>query len=319
MFTYKVFNYTLSFSQLNLLSILCLNSTSRHIEVATRFAGSQGVVLEFSNETLFNSEYLHGFDCDWFSSFREEDETLFMGGHYKVKIESVRTIKSSNNYKLFFKAMGMFDEMLNGKYAPKQTWDKNKVTEKEKSIICDLYSWKLGREKANYKDIPKYIYDTFLIFTKGKKQIILNSDLLDSYLSDKELNSLVMNDMKSEYWMKKDSGLFCNVFCKQIFAIFDNLQNILLYTTFDAYVNESRVYPFSFFGLLSIINGAKFKQITIKATCYEYEDESWLSVLWKRDCIELVKKYNQYGLKIFLAERVENIKYIEEDCVIIVK
>ena len=94
------------------------------------------------------------------------------------------------------------------------------------------------------------------------------------------------------------------------------MQNILFYTTS---TGGSTVYPFSFFGLLSIINGAKFKQITIKATCYDEEDESWLSVLWKRDCIELVKKYKQYGLKIYFGKSIKNSDGCREDCVIITR
>ena len=297
------------------------HSTSRHVEVATRFAGTAGIVLQLNNTTMYNKEFLHGFDCCWFSSFREEDETLFMGGHYKVTIESVTTVEKCKNYRLLFKAMGIFDEMINGKYAPAETDEygaDKKVTAKEKSIIITLYSWRLGEMKEKYDEIPKYVYDTFLLYTKDKKQIILNSYLLDTE-GEKELNGLVVSDLKSEKSLENGSWNNVNVFRKQIFAIFDNLESILLYTTRNWNAWTECVYPFSFIHLLSIIKEIEFKKISVKALCYKYENESWLSRVWESDAVQLIKAYKQYGIQIYLAERTVTAEKQNEDCMIIVK
>ena len=238
-----------------------------------------------------------------------------MGGHYKVNVESVRTMRNSNNYELFFKAMGHFDDMVNGNH-PTTT-----ITNEEMEIICHLYRWKLGREKANYQNVPEYIYQTFLTFTKRKNQVILNSWMLD-YRVDPKLNSLLMNDLKRFSHMESESSSVnishssVNIFCTEIFAIFDNLQNILLYTTNVAGIGA---YRLSFGGLLSIIKGAQFKQITIKATCNRSLERSWLRVFFEEDwlSVELAQQYNQCGLRIYLGESIKNTRGLKDDCVII--
>eukprot|EP01083_Nonionella_stella_P091873 256930_1 len=64
-------------------------STSNQIETAINFAGPQGVVVQLKHMC----NYLSGFSCGWLSDFKEEDEVLFMGGHYRIQIESVRILK----------------------------------------------------------------------------------------------------------------------------------------------------------------------------------------------------------------------------------
>ena len=48
-------------------------STSVHIEVAMKFSGQSGMILEFDNAQGL-ARNVTGFDCSWISRFKEEDE-----------------------------------------------------------------------------------------------------------------------------------------------------------------------------------------------------------------------------------------------------
>eukprot|EP01084_Bolivina_argentea_P256131 431122_1 len=66
-------------------------STSRHIEVATRFADDNGMVMQFNNNWHCNADQLRIFGCNWISKYKEEDEYLLIGGQYQIRVESIRT------------------------------------------------------------------------------------------------------------------------------------------------------------------------------------------------------------------------------------
>ena len=49
-------------------------STSCHIEVALKFAGEYGIIIEFMRSKELNARNLKGLDVSWLSRYREEDE-----------------------------------------------------------------------------------------------------------------------------------------------------------------------------------------------------------------------------------------------------
>ena len=49
-------------------------STSVHIEVALKFSGGQGMIIQTNNKSHASSYFLYGLDCSWISRFRDEDE-----------------------------------------------------------------------------------------------------------------------------------------------------------------------------------------------------------------------------------------------------
>ena len=59
---------------------------------------------------------MRGFDCSWISNFTAEDEVLFAGGQYPLRVHSVRNIsmKIVENYEEYCTALWCFDCMLQG-------------------------------------------------------------------------------------------------------------------------------------------------------------------------------------------------------------
>ena len=49
-------------------------STSKHIEVATKFADDRGMIIELDIGSDDVMKKLRGFDCSWISQYKEEDE-----------------------------------------------------------------------------------------------------------------------------------------------------------------------------------------------------------------------------------------------------
>merc|ERR1712228_765567 len=79
------------------------SSTSKQISVAIKFSGPKGVVLTFDNPSgLYDDQYfyLRGWDCSWIGRFgKEEDERLFFGGFFRIKVVNLRLIETNENMK----------------------------------------------------------------------------------------------------------------------------------------------------------------------------------------------------------------------------
>eukprot|EP00488_Nonionellina_sp_1-RS-2012_P003714 TRINITY_DN8044_c0_g1_i1.p1 TRINITY_DN8044_c0_g1~~TRINITY_DN8044_c0_g1_i1.p1 ORF type:complete len:125 (-),score=26.12 TRINITY_DN8044_c0_g1_i1:168-542(-) len=61
-------------------------STTKQIEVAMKFSGSDGIVLQLNNDWKLNliSEYLHGFNTSWMSQFPEKMNNYLSVGFWPV-------------------------------------------------------------------------------------------------------------------------------------------------------------------------------------------------------------------------------------------
>ena len=73
-------------------------STSTHIQVATKFAGDQGMIIELdiedSDRTMDN---LRGFDCSWISQYKGEDEMYVYYIHIFIFCQVLFTNNVQNN------------------------------------------------------------------------------------------------------------------------------------------------------------------------------------------------------------------------------
>merc|ERR1712187_616578 len=99
-------------------------STSKQIEVAIKFSGTSGVGFTLGNPNGYYDyqyKYLRGIHCSWLSKFMEEDEVLFFGGFYPIKVMNLRLIQTKQNFKKLVSAIFYFDLLLNG------AWLKNIV------------------------------------------------------------------------------------------------------------------------------------------------------------------------------------------------
>ena len=232
-------------------------STSKHIEVAARFAGNDGIIIQLNNNGYWQSDGIRCFDCYWLSNYSAEDELLFMGGDRRIKIVSIREIQRSQNYEVFIKALFFMDCMVNG--TDMDSSRRPMVTDVEKQILQNLVTWKLGKNKNKKMgdlEYPQYIIDSFVAFCNHKRQLMINlrwMELFGEELADLLLlNTSKIGDYMGyrltlnyfNYGMKKEENDECTELMDDmefddtnlpkldvILGLFTNLKEVIIYTT----------------------------------------------------------------------------------------
>merc|ERR1712176_324315 len=224
-----------------------------------------GTVFTFDNPK-YESQYclLRAFDCSFISRFKEEDEYLFFGGFYRIKVVNVRLIKTKQNMQKFVAALFYFDAMLTGASLYKIKTGKN-----DYSIIDNLIKTSLSKQ-TNVK-LPQFMLDCFKAFTQNKKQISLHMLSLHEYADERINNlifySLVKRETKKVFKPKHDN--LSNVIHPNLFALFPNVSSLTIDTHLDF------EFCFSLLALLNVIFGTNLNQIIIKAYGY-----CWIQSVW---------------------------------------
>ena len=302
-------------------------STSHEIAIAHKFSKGKGIVVQLNNNIVCH-EYLRGFQCDWISSFKEESEVLFCGGHYRIKVESVTDVVAKKSYKKYFSALEKFNSIFIGGFL-------SGTTVRERLYLKRLFNWKLNNvwDDAIDNKIDKYICDTFLSFAVSKVKVIFALGRMDKLgepwydLYNKVLYDFDDSDDIDPLSLTDTSNLFKD----DLLKLFDNLQTITIYTS------EHGEYRLSFMCLLSLISKTnKCPKIVIKATrkgskidktynlirnemivVQKKGRDTWLSVLWSSSSSYLIQKYKEKNFKIYQREMKTIFKgRIEESIVI---
>eukprot|EP01084_Bolivina_argentea_P135931 239440_1 len=143
-------------------------STSKQVEIAEKFGGDDGIVIQLNNNGTLGGSKLRTFGCAFISNYAAEDEYLFCGGRFGIKVENIILQHTQQNFQHLIKALFYFDIMLNG-------------TNTYMSDICDT-DYKVLQNFVNHrlkKDgfsnrYPQYINNTFSAFSNHKRQLIIN-------------------------------------------------------------------------------------------------------------------------------------------------
>ncbi len=182
--------------------------------------------------------------------------------------------------------------------------NKLDITESDVAFLENLFNYKLYG-KVGHKYIPRYIMDTFDMFTSSKKQIILNLQKInDSFKNISHLlmnkmiitRDLICNDKFSEDFMD------CNQFKPTLFDFFPNVSKIVIVTTSpEGSVMLSRIVNVS--SLIASMEHAisEYQQVTIEIQAYhQHFVESYKG---------LIKKYLMYLDKSWLKKYQKIIDY----------
>ncbi len=245
-------------------------STTMHIEIAMRFSGSEGIILQLNNKT-WTGKAESFFDSSWISSYPEEDERIMVGGRFKLEIESVRVMKTKNNYETFVQSFQFLDKLLSG-----DCDGIGNISSENVEIVSKCISYYLNISSNSFDD---YIKDTFWLFCNQKKDIIINLNEMNIYVENKDFVNIIMYSVKNDNNIGSNN---INIFKCLLFDLFPNGNQIIIYTTSNLGLP---IYPFSILYLLSnIIYSSStsslltksFKKIIIKAVRRGGRD-SWVS------------------------------------------
>jgi len=190
-------------------------STTTCDQIAQNFSnGGQGTVITFKDDV---DERLKGFDCGCLSSFGNEKEVLFMGGHYPIRVVKFAHAQVSPPAK-FTSSLEKFDYFLHGIIQESQLF----LPDRQSILLNELIRQRtLESDNVDLDDNDM----TFLSFCKHKTEITLNvakvatccipatmATVYDLIFTD-PIRDLSRNNAKVE--IRRD-----------IFGLFENLETI---------------------------------------------------------------------------------------------
>jgi len=180
------------------------------------------------------------------SAYKEEDERLFFGGAYLIRIESIAVIATSTNYREFFEIFFLFDAMLSGIFMDANTMFGKRVQRKHARILKHLIDCTVGVTTAlsvNRK-YDEYIYDCFRAFTQSKLDIVLDYGFLrvvPSYFAQLIFYSFVNTNV-----MTVADGEKANIPREMLLRLFPNVQKLT--------INQHKHHRLSFTALCSVFS-----------------------------------------------------------------
>eukprot|EP01084_Bolivina_argentea_P063326 115665_1 len=254
-------------------------STTMHIEVATKFSTEEGMIIQFNNSDE-QYQYLKGFDVSWISRYKEEEERLFIGGFYYMKIESVRVRATNDNYEKIIRSLCYLDIIITGgnEYMVK----RSKIGKNGVLVIENLFNHALNKETSITLD--RYIYDSFASFTHNKTQIVLDFHGLKH--ANKEIRDLIVHEFKSTKTAKKKS----NLLRLEMLLIFKNVNTIIITANASHDVDQEGWGPdytyreqhsISIGGLLSLMDSRSLDKVVVKAESHKSRWNNWIYSLWE--------------------------------------
>eukprot|EP01084_Bolivina_argentea_P248814 416283_1 len=277
-------------------------STSTQIEVAIKFSGQEGMILQLHKPSSDYLNILTAFDCSWISQYKEEEEKLFCGGQYTINIQSIRIRNTNQNFEDFIGPLLYLDAILNGSVY--EAVANIHMSLKDREMLIHLMKWKLGEHLQ--RKCPQYIYDTFDCFCKHKKQISLNLKQLRKM--NKNITDLVMNNIEKSAKVREISDK-TNLFRKQMLDLFENVTNLTIvcwnqsgdiYHDRDIF-HDPYSYSLSLSTLLTLIESSGIQHVVIEleSMYYKYDDHN-IDLLW---VCGVQQQYERKGYKISTSKR----------------
>eukprot|EP01084_Bolivina_argentea_P270362 459685_1 len=163
-------------------------STTRHKEIAIRFADRDGMIIELYNHIT----ELHFFDCSFISAFREEDERLMMGGAHRIQIQSITIISTCSNYENYVHLLSLFDRMITGTHyldlrhqndvlgliMAGKNYRHSSIIPNNILFLKNMIQVSIN-ESAVINEYDPYVHDLWKSFSFHKNQLTINLYYLD--------------------------------------------------------------------------------------------------------------------------------------------
>eukprot|EP01084_Bolivina_argentea_P282457 483499_1 len=214
-------------------------STTNTLTVATVFAlqNNNGIILELVGENVFSS--LKAFNCEWLSSFGNENERLFFGGRRALKFHNIHVIKENEDYFWFVKALRLFDCIISGKKL--NEYEVECAGYHDQYILPWDYQNIYQLINGQVSDIPMYIQMLFKCFCLNKKAICIDLDIINNqfyaiktylfYEQNSLMNLLKINSLcelfkNCEEIMISGVGNMSFAFVKELISMMNQLHDL---------------------------------------------------------------------------------------------
>merc|ERR1712228_305280 len=217
------------------------------------------------------------FNVSFISRFHSEDERLFIGGFWRIRVQSIRLTQTKQNFEAFIQPLYYLDAMLTAKaHMHKLNPGKN-----AKGVIEHLFKWKMGQNPEPKMD--NYLYETFEAFIRNKEHIMIRLYYLED--AKESMYKLIMHSIEKEIKLRDDLDKTNLVRC-DLATIFDKAKTV--------HIDADR-YSFSLIGFLSVLQASKWEKVTIEG--------KWISDLWE----SIRKQYEQQNYRINFGEEANTL------------
>eukprot|EP01083_Nonionella_stella_P047374 126779_1 len=224
------------------LKMNSVTSCSRLKEVI-QVNSDQGIVMELNDCGTWDDVIgLDSFAVNWCSKYAHENEMLFCGGNYRIKIQNIYLHnKIQSDLSMFLRSLFNFEFMISGNESEDFVTKPYVDLPTDYDILSDLMRIKTNRTPQNEYKYPHYIHHTFEHFTNSLTAMIINLDFIHRYF-EKISRLLIYDD---------DMGLM-NAPREVIWTLFPNVQHLVIYTT-DATGQYDVEYPLHLVPFLHMI------------------------------------------------------------------
>merc|ERR1712228_490105 len=158
-------------------------------------------------------------------------ERLFIGGFWRIKVESIRLTKTKETFETFFVSLFYFDAMVTAK----NEMDLLKINKNQRGVIKSLIKWRLGQKKD--PKMNEYLYQTFDAFTKNKKQIEIDYYYLSK--AKESMYNLIVHSLEKGTKPKEENDTV-NLVRSELAKIFQHVKTLHIDAGY-----EDNQYPFS--------------------------------------------------------------------------
>ena len=137
---------------------------TKEFEIACNVFGKEGIVLDIK---VHHDTGTHFWNCNYWSSFINENERFLIGGMDKIEFTTIRDIVNSLNYQLPIKVMTILTHMVQGYQLLGIAPSAKDVS--TLSRIIDAIS-----DEKKRASIPTYVYDLFIHFFQKQENMLIN-------------------------------------------------------------------------------------------------------------------------------------------------
>merc|ERR1712087_93256 len=192
-------------------------STSKKREIAWRFAGPNGMVIELKNKEG-SSAFEPLWNASWLSAFPEEDERIWCGSIFSLQVCTVVIVKGARDYKKSIAAFYKFDALVSGEFI-----EGMEMSPKEAALVASCIN---ADSFGSVSKMDAYIIDNFYAFVHHKKRIrLILSEIAECVESALDLVQLFMHSMREQGQDAVSDDDNTNLFKPLLLELFTNVQD----------------------------------------------------------------------------------------------
>ena len=235
-------------------------ATTKILPVALRMAGPHGMLMTVRNKSEWGSSQPL-FDTTWISTFFEEEEQLWFGSVYGLRMEEVFIMDTARVYWIIIRVLYDFDATLSGGDNNFDSLSLGVTPDEIKKLdFCLKYVRNENMENEDKPDaVDDYVLDSVKAFCAQKRKLSIDAKYVHNGL-DESMQNMIFYGLSESKSIPSDRT---NIIRSELFVQFPNLVEIEM---------ETKGYPLNPLSLLSVLDEANIPDCFQVLALREYVD-----------------------------------------------